>query len=125
MRQGRGILSDVRGAALSGPANGLVGIARFRQVPREHESITISRAATISPVAPIRERRRVTMALVPDTKAGKVAFYKSRLALWTENSVAIGSSAAEITALSALVTAAEAAVLDQDEKHETARSYVP
>jgi hypothetical protein len=62
------------------------------------------------------------MALVPDTKAGKVAFYKSRLALWTENSVAIGSSAAEITELSALVTAAEAEVLDQDEKHETARS---
>jgi hypothetical protein len=62
------------------------------------------------------------VSLVPDTKPGKIAFYKSRLALWTTNSVAIGSSAAEISALSALITAAETSLLEQEQARETSES---
>lgn len=64
------------------------------------------------------------MAVVPKTKAGKVAWFKSRLSLWQTNAVAMGSSAAEVTAFAALVSAAEAAVNDQAESETAFRGKV-
>jgi hypothetical protein len=64
------------------------------------------------------------MAVVPKTKAGKVAWFKSRLSLWEANSVAMGSSASEITAFAALVSAAEAAVNEQTESETAFRGKV-
>jgi hypothetical protein len=53
------------------------------------------------------------MALVPNSRTAKVAFFKGKIAPWTTNAVAIGTSAAEVTAHDAKVTAAENALAAQ------------
>lgn len=62
------------------------------------------------------------MGLLPATLAGKVQFYKARLAAWAAHSVAIGSSGAEIAALTTLVNDADAALTDQTTKKADAES---
>ena len=64
------------------------------------------------------------MGLVPRTKAGKVAWFKSKLALWQANAVAMGSSVAEITAFAAKVDAAEVALNEQAESETAFRGKV-
>src|SRR6476660_7431048 len=46
------------------------------------------------------------MALIPDTKIGRIEFCEAHVAPWTANSAAMGSSASAVTAWAALVTAA-------------------
>ena len=53
------------------------------------------------------------MGLVPNSRVDKVAFFQSKIAPWTANSVAIGSSAAAITALQTKLTAAQNALAAQ------------
>lgn len=53
------------------------------------------------------------MALVPNTKTGKIEFFQSKIAPWTTNAVAIGTTVAEVTALEAKVTEATDALAAQ------------
>jgi hypothetical protein len=53
------------------------------------------------------------MGLIPDTKQGKINFFQSKITPWTTNATAIGTTAAEVTALNALVEAAADAVATQ------------
>src|SRR5437764_12330101 len=62
------------------------------------------------------------MSLIPQSLVGKIEFFENHLADWIANSVAIGSSAAEITALQTKVTAARASYLAQQTAQETAKS---
>ncbi len=47
------------------------------------------------------------MALVPDTKQGKVTFFRSKVAPWTASPTEIGTTAANVAAFDVLVSAAE------------------
>jgi hypothetical protein len=62
------------------------------------------------------------MPLIPETVVGKIEFFENHMADWVANSVAIGSSAAEITALQTKVTNARAAYLAQQVAQESAKS---
>ena len=62
------------------------------------------------------------MSLVPESKIGKVQFFLSKIAPWTTNAVAIGTTVAEITALDAKVTAANDAINAQIALHEAAKN---
>jgi hypothetical protein len=53
------------------------------------------------------------MSLYRNTKSDKIAFFLSKIAPWTANSTAIGSSSAAITALNTLVTTAQTKMADQ------------
>jgi hypothetical protein len=53
------------------------------------------------------------MGLIPKSKSGTVAFYQSKIAPWQTNAVAIGTSAPEVTALDARLTAAQSAIAAQ------------
>ncbi len=46
-------------------------------------------------------------ALYPDTKAGKVAYFQSKIAPWTASATTIGTTTAAVTALDGKVTAAQ------------------
>jgi hypothetical protein len=52
------------------------------------------------------------VGLLPQTKIGKIQFFQSKIAPWTTNATAIGTTSAEVTALAAKVTAAEDAMAD-------------
>src|SRR4051812_22398654 len=62
------------------------------------------------------------MAMIPQSLVGKIEFFENHMADWTANAVAIGSSAAEITALQAKVAAARDSYLAQQTAQETAKS---
>src|SRR4051812_12894699 len=62
------------------------------------------------------------MGLIPDTKAGKVAFYGSKIAPWTTNAVAIGTTAGAVTALDALLTTAQDKLAAQTAAQEAAKT---
>jgi hypothetical protein len=62
------------------------------------------------------------MGLMPQSLVGKIQFCESHLADWQTNAVAIGSSAAEITALTAKTDAARAALTAQETAQETAKT---
>lgn len=47
------------------------------------------------------------MGIVPDSKQGKVTFFRSKIAPWTSAATAIGTTPEAVTALDALVTTAE------------------
>jgi len=47
------------------------------------------------------------MSLIPNTKSAKIAFFNSKIAPWTTNATAIGTTAGAVTALEALVTDAQ------------------
>jgi hypothetical protein len=64
------------------------------------------------------------MALVPNTKQGKVNFYQSKIAPWTTNATAIGTTSGAVTALGTLVTAADTALAAQATAEAAARSAV-
>ncbi len=53
------------------------------------------------------------MGLISQSKIGKIQFFQSKVAPWTTNAVAIGTSAAEVTAMEAKLTAAQDAMNDQ------------
>ncbi|HZZ44448.1 MAG TPA: hypothetical protein VFE58_16045 [Tepidisphaeraceae bacterium] len=53
------------------------------------------------------------MSLVPSKKTDKVAFFNSKIAPWTTNSVAIGTTTAAVTDLGTKVTAAQTALAAQ------------
>ena len=53
------------------------------------------------------------MALFPNTKSGKIAFFNSVLAPWGTNASAIGLSSSSVTALTTLVTSAQDKYADQ------------
>jgi hypothetical protein len=53
------------------------------------------------------------MSLYPNTKPGKIGFFNSKIAPWTTNSVAIGTTSAAVTALDGLVTAAQTKLDEQ------------
>ncbi len=50
------------------------------------------------------------MGLIPSTKTGKVAFFNSKIAPWTTNATAIGTTTTAVTALQTKVEAALAAL---------------
>jgi hypothetical protein len=50
------------------------------------------------------------MALVPDGRQDKVAFFQTRIAPWAENAAAIGTTPAAVAELDALTSAARAAI---------------
>src|SRR5262245_61490408 len=47
------------------------------------------------------------MSLYPNTKAGKIGYFNSKVAPWNANAVAIGTTTAAVTALQTKVTAAQ------------------
>ena len=49
------------------------------------------------------------MAIVPDTRIGKIEFYEAHLPPWSTNAVAIGLTAAKMTAFADLVKNARSA----------------
>ena len=53
------------------------------------------------------------MALIPNTKSGKVAFFQSKVEPWTDNATLIGTSAPEVAAMATKVTAAADAIAAQ------------
>jgi hypothetical protein len=53
------------------------------------------------------------MSLIPDSKVGKIEFCENHVTPWTANAVAMGSSAAAVTAWSAQVSAARDAYTAQ------------
>ena len=56
-----------------------------------------------------RPRRRRSVAIVPDTRIGKIEFYEAHLPPWSTNAVAIGLTAAKMTAFADLVKNARSA----------------
>ena len=62
------------------------------------------------------------MALLPQSLNGKITWYESKLPTWTTNAVGIGSSAPEISALQTKTEAARAAMVEQEEAQDTART---
>lgn len=64
------------------------------------------------------------MSLIPDSKTGKVAFFQTKIAPWTTNAVAIGTSAAAVTDLGTKVTAAQDKIADQNAAFEAYRTAV-
>jgi hypothetical protein len=62
------------------------------------------------------------MAIVPNTNIGKLTFYEAHIPRWTLTPAAIGLTAAECSALSALITGARKAYNDQQVAIEAARS---
>ena len=62
------------------------------------------------------------MGLVPDGKLAKMQWYQSKIAPWTTNAVAIGTTAAAVTALETKLTAAQDAVAAQTAAHEAAKT---
>ncbi len=64
------------------------------------------------------------MALVPDTKQGKVNFYQSKLTPWTTSATAIGTTSGAVTALGTLATAAATALAAQATAEAAFRSAV-
>src|SRR5688572_5004480 len=53
------------------------------------------------------------MSLYPNTKAGKVAYFNSKVAPWTTNATAIGTTTAAITDLQSKVTSAQTKLAEQ------------
>jgi len=53
------------------------------------------------------------MSLYPNTKPGKIGYFNSKIAPWTTNAVAIGTTSAAVTALNTLVTTAQTKLDDQ------------
>src|SRR5438876_9310266 len=49
----------------------------------------------------------VVMSLYPNTKSGKIGYFNSKIAPWTTNATAIGTTSAAVTALQSKVTAAQ------------------
>lgn len=62
------------------------------------------------------------MPIIPEKAAEKIVFFEAHHAAWSANSVAIGSSAGEITALQALTTAARAKQVAQRLARQAART---
>lgn len=62
------------------------------------------------------------MSLVPYTRAGKVSFYQSKIAPWTANAVAIGTSSAAVTDLQTKLTAAQTLIAAQVAAMEAAKT---
>jgi hypothetical protein len=62
------------------------------------------------------------MAIVPQTNEGKINFFQSKNDPWSTNAVAIGTSAAAVTALATKVTTAQAKLAAQVAAQEAARS---
>lgn len=62
------------------------------------------------------------MSLYPKTKPGKIGYFNSKVAPWTANAVAIGSTAPTVTAFSALVTAAQTKMADQIAAEQAAKA---
>lgn len=62
------------------------------------------------------------MGLLPHTKIGKIQFFQAKVAPWTANATAIGTTSAEVTAMAAKVTAAEAAMADHIAAQDAART---
>jgi hypothetical protein len=64
------------------------------------------------------------MSLLPKNKTAKVAFFKSKVTPWTDNATAIGVSTTAVSAMSTLITAAEAKLADQLAATEAAKAAV-
>ena len=62
------------------------------------------------------------MSLYPNTKPGKIGYFNSKVAPWTTNAVAIGTTSTAVTALQALVTAAQSALDDQIAAEQAAKT---
>ena len=62
------------------------------------------------------------MAIVPDTRIGKVEFYEAHLAPWGSNAVAIGLTAAQVTAFADLVKNAREAFDAQQAAADAAKA---
>jgi hypothetical protein len=62
------------------------------------------------------------MAIVPDSNVGKINFYQSKNTPWAANSVAIGTSAAAVTALATKVSTAQAKLAAQVAAFEAAKN---
>lgn len=62
------------------------------------------------------------MAVIPDSKVGKIEFCEAHLPPWTTNSVAIGTTAGAVTALGTLTTAARAAFTAQQIAQDAAKN---
>ena len=62
------------------------------------------------------------MSLLPDSKAAKVAFFKSKVTPWTDNATAIGVSTTSVTAMGTLITDAEAKLAVQIAAFEAAKA---
>jgi hypothetical protein len=62
------------------------------------------------------------MGLIPDTKTGKIAFYQSKIAPWTTNAVAIGTTATAVAELDTKLTTAQDALAAQDAATEAAKT---
>jgi hypothetical protein len=75
-------------------------------------------------VATHSKKESNAMSLVPKSKQGKVTFFKSKIAPWTTSATQIGTTTTAVTALDALVDAAEAAVDAQVAAEAAFRSAV-
>src|SRR5690606_4353218 len=65
--------------------------------------------------------RRTHMSLVPDKKTERPPFFRSKIAPWTTSATQIGTTSAAVTALDALVTAAEEKLAAQTSAEATYR----
>lgn len=64
------------------------------------------------------------MALVPDKKQDKISFYQSKIAPWTTNATAIGTTSSNVANLGTLTTAAQTAMDAQTTAEAAFRSSV-
>lgn len=62
------------------------------------------------------------MALLPENHAARIAWFQSRLALWTSNHSQIGTTSADVTNVSTKATAAAAALAAQLDAQNTAKA---
>lgn len=62
------------------------------------------------------------MGLIPDSKIGKIQFFQSKVSPWTTNALAIGTTAAEVTAMNTKLTAAQDALDAQIAAYASAKT---
>ncbi len=62
------------------------------------------------------------MPIVPENRIGQIEFYEAHLAPWATNAVAIGLTAAQVTAFTTLVESARGAYGDQQAAREAAKA---
>ena len=64
------------------------------------------------------------MSLYPKTKPGKIGYFNSKIAPWTTNATAIGTTSTAVTALNTLVTAAQGKLDDQIAAEQAAKKWL-
>ena len=62
------------------------------------------------------------MGLLPTTQQGRINLFKSKIAPWTTNATAIGTTTTQVGALDALVASAERAIADRVAAQEAAKT---